>query len=370
MTKPNIFIVSNTAWSIFNFRSSLIRRLIDEKFDVVCIAPEDSTKTDIEGLGARFIHLPISSSISPLVDVITLLRLLVILSYHRPVVALTFTIKPNLYVALVSYLVRCEVIINIAGLGKAFAKKNWMSALASFLYRLALCRAHTVFFQNPSDFEKFMTEGLVEREKSFILPGSGVSLSKFCQRPVPRNERFVFLLFARLLWAKGVQEFVQAARVLQERGFEVDFRIVGFLCADPKIGVTKPVIDEWVSEGVVSYQDAVEDVRQIIIESTCVVLPSYYQEGTPKSLLEALATGRPIITTDSAGCREVVRDGLNGYLCAPRDSADLAEKMVKVLNSPPEQLQAMGDCSRDMAVSKYDEEIVLNRYMSSLGVLM
>jgi glycosyltransferase involved in cell wall biosynthesis len=222
------------------------------------------------------------------------------------------------------------VINNIACLGAAFICGGPVMRILLWLYRAALRRSSQVFFQNDDDRQLFVSGGLVPASKTALLPGSGIDLVRFASTPMPAIgndcESFRFFLVARMLRDKGVGEYVEAARLLRKRWPQVEFCLLGFLDVKNPAAISWAEMDAWVAEGVVKYLGESDEVRSQIAAATCVVLPSY-REGTPRSLLEAAAIARPIITTDAVGCREVVGDGVNGYLCKVRDAADLAVKM-------------------------------------------
>jgi glycosyltransferase involved in cell wall biosynthesis len=257
--------------------------------------------------------------------------------------------------------------------GKNFGGAIKAGAFAA-LYRTALRRSAQVFFQNPDDRALFIERAWVRPEVTALLPGSGIDLQRF--RPValphgsaagaPALRVFRFLLIARMLRDKGVGEFVQAARQLRQSGLQAEFCLLGFLDVQNPAAISRAEMDAWVQEGVVSYLGVSDDVRTAIAEADCIVLPSY-REGTPRTLLEAAAMARPIITTNAVGCREVVDDGVNGYLCQVRDAQDLADKMSQMLSLPPEHRTQMGQRGRAKMEAEFDEQIVINKYLAALA---
>jgi glycosyltransferase involved in cell wall biosynthesis len=291
-------------------------------------------------------------------------------------VLLAYTAKPNVYGSLAARWLGVPVVNNIAGLGSVFIKGGWLARMLKGLYRVALARSHRVFFQNPDDLKLFLEHRLVAHAQTALLPGSGVDLQKF--RPVPLHclqrtipaqsagqRRFVFLLVARMLKDKGVEEYVQAARWLKARHPQVQCALLGFVDGDNPTAISATQMQAWVSEGVVSYWGTSTDVRVQLAQADCVVLPSY-REGTPRTLLEAAAMARPLVATDVPGCREVVRHGINGLLCAPRDAQSLAHHMAAILYMSDASLQKMGDASRQWVHTHFDEQIVIERYRQAL----
>ena len=233
------------------------------------------------------------------------------------------------------------------------------------MYKTGLKKSKRVFFQNNDDRDLFLKRKLVSENQVDILPGSGVNLKHY--QPIDggtkNRDKFIFLLVARLIWDKGIQEYIDAARLIKKDNLSVKFQILGFLGVDNQTAVLQSNIDLWVQEGVIEYLKSTDDVRPFIQQSNCIVLPSY-REGTPKTLLEAAAMGKPIITTNVEGCREVVDDGINGYLCNVRDADDLAKKMKIILSMDYKDVVKMGLEGRKKMEIKFDEKIVIDKYMS------
>lgn len=245
--------------------------------------------------------------------------------------------------------------------------------IVRWLYRQALNRSAKVFFQNNDDWQLFINGDLVRADVTALLPGSGIDLDRFALAPMPvigeQYTKFRFLLVARMLRDKGVGEFVEAARLLRQRWPQAEFCLLGFVDVQNPAAISRAEMDVWVDEGIVNYLGESDDVRNQIMASTCIVLPSY-REGTPRSLLEAASMGRPIITTDAVGCREVVDDGVNGYLCKVRDAADLAEKMERMLSLPHNQRQEMGKRGRTKMEAEFDEQIVIKKYLEAIATIV
>jgi glycosyltransferase involved in cell wall biosynthesis len=285
---------------------------------------------------------------------------------ERPDVFLSYTVKPNIYGSIAAHFFRVPVINNVAGLGVAFDANGWLNQLVKTLYRLVMVRSYKVFFQNSEDRKIFIDGGLVGEKISDQLPGSGVDLEKFSVAPMPFGSAVRFLLIARMLWGKGVGEFVEAARLLRQRGIDAECCLLGFLDVNNPSAISRNQMDEWIAEDVVRYLGVSDNVREEIEKASCVVLPSFYREGTPRSLLEAAAMGRPIITTDNVGCRDVVDDGVNGFLCQPRDAEDLAEKMQRMIALSSAEREEMGRRGRAKIEREFDERIVVNKYLEAI----
>jgi glycosyltransferase involved in cell wall biosynthesis len=367
MSKPVIVVSVNAAWNLVNFRRSLLCGLVDAGYRVVAIAPRDGRETELAALGVDFEPIRIDGrGTSPVADARLILSYYRILRRLRPAAYLGFTIKPNVYGGIACRMLGIPRIANIAGLGTAFLRRGALNLLVRRLYATGLAGADRVFFQNREDRADFLIKGLVRPDQTALLPGSGVDLVRFTRHRREADGRTVFLLVTRLLRAKGVAEFVEAAARLRGRhGQDLVFRILGIRDHSPG-GIDTATLDRWQREGQVELLDAVSDVRPVLAAADCVVLPSYYPEGTPRSLLEGAAMGKAIITTDMPGCRDVV-DGTNGFLCPPRDVSALAGAMEAYWRLGPDEREAMAVASRDKAEREFDEKLVIAAYLDALS---
>jgi len=366
--QPLVALSINTAWNLYNFRQGLLRDLQANRFNTVTLAPADAFSDKLRTLGCEVHNLPMQGQgTNPLQDLKLFWRYRQLLKKIKPVAFLAWTIKPNIYGSLAAHSLGIPVINNVSGLGTAFMKPGWLNTLVRQLYRLAFSRSHRVFFQNPDDQTLFVSQGLLSAEKSALLPGSGIDLQRF--QPAPRepleDRPFRFLLVARMLRDKGVEEYVQAARLLRQQHPNVVFQCLGFLDVENPSAISRDEMQAWVEEGVVDYLGCADDVRPWLAQADCVVLPSY-REGTPRTLLEAAAMARPLIATDVPGCRQVVDHGINGLLCEVRSAASLAEAMSKMIHLKATDWQRMANASRTKAVHEFDEGIVIRAYAEAL----
>ena len=360
-------IAVNTAWNLVNFRSGLIKALVAQGYEVVAMAPQDKYEKELQKLGCRYLPVPMDNKgTHPGRDLMLLSRFFGLMRTENPDIFLGYTVKPNVYGSLAAHVLNVPVVNNIAGLGTVFIRQGWLNKLVRGLYRIALSRSAKVFFQNNDDRQLFVSCGLVPDAVTDRLPGSGVDLAMFRPSPLPARRVVRFLLIARMLWDKGVGDYVEAARLLKQRGFHVECCLLGFLDVQNPAAISRKQMDAWVAEGVVRYLGVSDSVRDEIAQADCVVLPSFYREGTPRALLEAAAMARPIVTTDSVGCRDVVDEGVNGYLCKPKDSSDLAEKMGRVVSMSPAEREAMGLRGREKVERQFDEEIVIRKYLEAI----
>jgi glycosyltransferase involved in cell wall biosynthesis len=367
MTRPTALISINAAWNIVNFRKGLIAGLQEAGLRVAALAPPDAFSDAVVGLGIDYHPIEMDKQgRSPVRDLALLLRYRRLLARLRPDIYLGYTIKPNIYGSLAAQSLGIPVINNVAGLGVTFMNAGPVNQLVRRMYKAALRRSRHVFFQNPDDRAVFAEAGLVARARTSLLPGSGIDLQQFAPAPKARGETFTFLLVSRLLWAKGIGEYAEAAARIRAERQDVRFRIAGILEPGRDGAVPAESLREWQESGAIDYLGALSDVRPALAEADCVVLPSYYPEGTPRSLLEAAASAKPLITCDVTGCREVVRDGVNGVLIQPRDAGALEAAMRHMLALEPGTLAALGQASRLEAEARFDERIVIRRYVEEI----
>ncbi|WP_027058129.1 glycosyltransferase family 4 protein [Mesorhizobium loti] len=369
--EKKIVISINTSWNVVNFRKGLIEALRARGYDVVVVAPRDEYSSAITDMGCRYVDIEMDNSgTSPVRDLALLWRYWRILRRAKPLVFVGFTIKPNVFGSLAANLNGIPVINNISGLGTVFVRGGLLQRIAKALYRLALARSKVVFFQNDDDRMLFVDGRLVRKEQTALLPGSGVDLVRFSpsSRKSPRSGPIVFLLVARLLWDKGVGEFIEAARLVRLKVPAARFQLLGFLDVENRTAVSRAQVEQWVEEGLVEYLGTTDDVRPFLDAADCVVLPSY-REGTPRSLLEAAAMGRPLISTNVPGCKEVVHHAVNGFLCKVRDADDLAGSMIEFAAMNGASRDRMGIESRKKVERQFSETIVVERYMRQIEKL-
>jgi glycosyltransferase involved in cell wall biosynthesis len=364
-----IVLSANSDWNIANFRTGLIRALRSEGYEPVVIAPVDpAADSRMRELDVRRIEVKIDrSGVNPFRDLRLLQQYRRLLRWLRPAAYLSYTIKPNIYGSMAAASLGIPAIPNVSGLGTAFIRGGPLQQIVTRLYRLAFRRAPVVFFQNGEDRQLFVDRGIVRADQAQVLPGSGVDLDRFTPVPIPVGPP-VFLLVGRLLRDKGVIEFVDAARQLRGVLPGARFQLLGPIDAANRTAITGLELDRWASEGVIEYLGTTEDVRPFIAAASAVVLPSY-REGLPRSLLEAAAMARPLIAADVPGCRDVVEDGVNGYLCTARDARSLASALRQLADLSREQRLAMGEAARRKVQERFSEELVFGAYRDVLAGL-
>lgn len=371
MTKQKTILLSiNTSWNIYHFRASLVRALRAQGYRVITAAPEDAYSERLRAMVDAHYPLPMDNAgTSPVRDARLFLRYMRLLRQVKPDILLTYTIKPNIYGALAARLVGVPIIANVSGLGTAFLRDNWMTRVVKQLYRVAFARIACVFFQNAEDRDLFVGMKLLRPEKAALLAGSGVDLDFFHPDHAPSTRPDAplrFVLIARLLWDKGVGEFIEAARIVKARYPAVQFHLVGAVGVQNQTAIPAETLAQWEAEGVVEYLGETEDARAIIAAHDCVVLPSY-REGMSRVLLEAAAMGKPLIATDVAGCRQIVTHRENGLLCRVRDAQHLAATLLDFLALPADARAEMGRKSRIKAEREFDEKRVIAAYLERIA---
>jgi glycosyltransferase involved in cell wall biosynthesis len=347
----------------------LIRGLKDAGYEPVVIAPHDpAVDQRMQALKVERIPIHIDrSGLNPWADLKLAWHYYRLLKRLRPAAYLGYTIKPNVYGSFAASRLGIPALPNVSGLGTAFIRGGPLQAIVTRLYRLGFANCPVVFFQNDEDRRLFVDRRMVRSGQARVLPGSGVDLKRFVPAPPPDGAP-VFLLIGRLLRDKGVIEFVEAARALRARSPEWRFQLLGPIDEGNRTALSRAELDSWVAQGLIDYLGTADDVRPFIAAATAVVLPSY-REGLPRSLLEAAAMARPVVATDVPGCRDVVEDGVNGYLCAVRDSASLSAAMQRLGDLLATERLAMGTAGRRKVQDRFSEDFVVRAYLDVLAGL-
>lgn len=371
MAAKTLALSINASWNIINFRAGLIRGFQEAGYRVVALTPTDQHTALLAGLDVE--HVPVEMDprgTSPNRDLALLRRYRSLLGAVRPSAFLGFTIKPNIYGSMAAHRLGIPVVNNITGLGETFRGRNLVNRVVRSLYKRALRKSARIFFQNPEDQALFVSQGVVEEGITRLLPGSGVDLERFepTSETAATSEPPTFLLVARLLGAKGIAEYVAAGRIVRQRFPDIRLQLLG-LPQSGKGALDPDAVKRWADAGDVEFLGGTDDVRPFLAAADCIVLPTYYPEGTPRSLLEGAAMGRPLIASDIPGCRETIVEGVNGFLVPPRDVAALADRMMDIIAMPVDQRRQMGRASRALAEQKFDERFVLAAYLEALESL-
>ncbi|MGI9375314.1 MAG: glycosyltransferase family 4 protein [Tsuneonella suprasediminis] len=375
MMPQHIALFVSHAPSLLNFRGPLIRALRNRGITVSALAPnfDEETIAGLSALGVACHQTPLSRrGLNPIEDLKSLRQLTRILRDIQPDLLLTFTIKPNIWGAFAARRANIPSIANITGLGYSFSAEtgSLSSRIIRFLGRRLYARSSRinirVIFQNPDDQNDFIAAGcLKSKAKTRLVNGSGVDLAHYARTPLPSGP--AFLMISRLLGEKGVREYAEASLRLMARHPDVSCRLVGFM-DDGMDGVTKQEIDRWTAGGL-EYRGPQKDVRPEIAASSVYVLPSFYREGTPRSVLEAMAMGRAVLTTDAPGCRETVEDGVTGYLVKPKDVESLFIRMEELAQSA-DLRRDMGEAGYDLVRRKFDVDVVNQQIFDHISEAM
>lgn len=376
-------IISSFLPSIFNFRGKLLEAIHQQDYEIHIIAPNltlfKTEQQKLEALGYYVHEVPMQrTGTNPVADLKTLRAMYNLMKKIKPDYVLSYTIKPVIYGTLAAWLAKVpHRFALITGLGYAFqsveygSKRSFFQKIVYGLYQQALSHSHKVFFQNPDDLKLFQDLKLLQPNlPTVVVNGSGVNVTDFNVLPFPvnaqNNPKLSFLLIARLLGDKGVREYAEAAKLIKLQYPEVEFHLVGWIDENPS-AIRQQELDQWVASNILKYWGKLTDVRPAIAESSVYVLPSY-REGTPRTVLEAMAMGRAIITTDAPGCRETVIQGENGFLVEVKSVTSLVDAMQEFINKP-ELIEQMGQRSREIALHKYDVHQVNRHMMQEMGLI-
>lgn len=370
-----IVVVASLAYSLVNFRGALLATMAADGHEVVACAPEDDRDIidALAGIGVHYRRYTLGrSNLDPLQDLQTVIDLVSLLRAEKPDIVLAYTQKPIIYGGVAAQLAGCRrFYAMVSGLGYVFADdgggvRKALRRAVSMLYRLAVRRARAIFVFNDEDCAELRRNGVIRVDHNVVrVPGSGVDLTHFAHQPVPSGPP-VFLMVARLLRDKGVVEFAEAARQLRSQYPGARFQLLGPTDPNPS-GIPMSQVANWVSEGIVEYLGETRDVAPHLARATVFVLPTYYREGLPRSILEALATGRPVITTDTPGCRDTVQPGVNGYLVPVRNVPALTTAMARLLQRP-DLADQMGRQSRKLAEARFSVEHVNRLVLATMGL--
>ncbi|WP_333785278.1 glycosyltransferase family 4 protein [Thermocrinis sp.] len=366
-----IVFSSNTSFSLYNFRLPLMKTLKEKGFKVMAVAPEDeySVKLAKEGFDFYPIKNLDRKGKDPIRDLKLLYEYLSLYKKLKPDLVINFTIKPNIYSSIASGILGISSISVVTGLGYVFTSKTWLTNLVKLLYKIAFRVNKIVVFQNKDDFEEL--KGLTDK-KAHLIESSGVDTGYFspffCEKN--KKEKFIFLFVGRFLKDKGLLEFVKAFERLKVENPKVELYLVGDVDEGNPQSIKGEELKRWLDKGLANWVGFQKDVRHFYCLADCVVLPSYYREGVPRVLLEAMAMGKPIITTDSVGCREVCVDGVNGFLVEPKNWESLYEAMKRMVELEEDKRKSMGMKGRQMVLERYDVKIIVEKYLKLIELVV
>jgi glycosyltransferase involved in cell wall biosynthesis len=364
MKSKRIIIVANTTWNIYNFRLNIIRKLLQEGHEVIVMAPVDKFISYTETI-REVTHIPIRhlyrDSVNPIQDLRLLLELIRLYRKYKPDLVLHYTVKPNIYGSLAARLLNIPSVGVITGLGYSLIHEGWINVVTRMLYKLTLSYHRKIIFENTDDKALFEKTGLVQSAKSVSIKGCGVDTSFFSPNGDGRRPGILtFTFIGRLLYDKGVKEFIQAAQHVKKDHQNVEFWLIGEIDKENPSSVNNEDLLKWIRDPSIQYHGATENIRKFIEKSDCIVLPSY-REGMPRVIMEAMSMERPVITTDTAGCRETVEEHLNGYLVPVKNSVALAGAMNDFIQLDSEAKLKMGQAGRTKVLHEFDDRIIADQ---------
>ncbi|TDL32841.1 glycosyltransferase family 1 protein [Jeotgalibacillus sp. S-D1] len=362
-------LISPKNRTVYNFRGDLIKDIISNGYEVIVTGPNLDNIDKITELGARFEQIPLDKTgLNVVADIKYLFNLIKLFKREKPDVTFGYTIKPVIYGSIAAKLAGVNNINSmVTGVGYVFTattrKARIIKFFASILYRLGFSCADTVIFQNKDDLHEFTELGLLNKGKCQLIDGSGVNMEKFLAAEFPKQ--LTFFMLSRVMYSKGIREYLEAAREIKSNNKNVRFMLLGAI-ENMQDSMSKEDLETYIDDGTIEHYGETNDVLSYYKMSSVYVLPSY-REGTPRTVLEAMAVGRPIITTDAPGCRETVIDGKNGFLIAPKSTDQLVEKMQLFIKNP-NLIKQMGDSSYELCKKKYDVKKVNKKMLSFLKI--
>ena len=366
-----VLILANNDVGLYKFRKELIEELIHpgsyierrkaKPCKVYVSLPDGEFIPELKKLGCKYINTPVDRrGVNPIKDLRLLMMYRKILKKVKPDIVFSYTIKPNIYGGMACAEKNIPYVCNITGLGTAVENKGLLQTITVTLYRFALRKAKTIFFQNLEN-EQFFAKHKLCLSKHKMLPGSGVNLDYYQVKKYPETDTIDFVFVARVMKEKGIDQYLDAAKAIKQKYPQTRFHICGFCEQD-----YEDQIKELEEAGIIIYHGLVADMREIYEQIHCTVHPTYYPEGLSNVLLESAASGRPIITTNRSGCREVVDDGVNGYVVKEQDSKDLVEKIRRFLGLSWDDKKQMGLAGREKVEKEFDRQIVVEKYLMEM----
>lgn len=358
----NILILTNSINGLYSFRFELISELLAARYKVIVSAPNHKQKSCFKNKGIKFINADISRrGISMFKDFQLFLNYVHLIKNYKPDVILTYTIKPNIYGGFAARLTKTPYITNITGLGTAVENKGLLQFITTRLYKFALKKAYTIFFQNQENMD-FMLDKNIKGKSHVLIPGSGVNVNHFNYIDYPCDKELHFLFIGRVMKAKGIDYYLEAAKVIKEKYPNTFFHILGSYEDD-----YKDILENYETKGYIKCHGRVDDVREFHKIAHATIHPTYYPEGMSNVLLESASSGRPIIASNRSGCKEIIEDGSNGFLVEPKNQEDLINKIDKFINLTHEEKKQMGIKGREKVVNEFDRNIVINAYLKQIN---
>lgn len=365
-----ILLSANNAFVIYNFRYGLMKKLDELGYEIVAVSGKDNVAKDIEKNGWKFIEIDIDRRGKNIFNDLKLFKQYYnIYRKEKPDYILQFTIKPNIYGTIAAKLNNIPTINNITGLGDMFNKESLSSRIVKILYKISFKYPQKVFFQNNEDMDIFLKNKLIKKNICGRLPGSGVDINKFYPIIKTKKDEKIRLLFiGRISENKGVRIINEVSKMLKSKYPNIEFQLLGKIYKDEPGHITKDELSSWEKNSNIKYLGTSKDVREQIKECDCIIFPSYYREGVPRSLIEGASMGKPIITTDNVGCRDIVEDGYNGFLAKPKNIQSLISKIEKFISLSEVEREQLGNNGREKVEKEFDEKIVIEKYLKEINL--
>lgn len=364
---------ANTSWYLYNFRRNTIRSFLDDGYEILCLSPHDEYVTLLEKIGCRWIPIKINNKgFNPFQDANLFISFVKTYVRVKPLAVFNFTIKNNIYGTFASFLLKIPSINNVSGLGTAFIHDGLKYKFARALYKAAIKLSSLIFCQNNDDYDFILNNKLIDNSRIDLLPGSGVDLKKFSKSQTASlnsGDEFIFLYAGRFLYDKGLQELVDAFGKIDQSTFNAQLWLIGYQDSKNISSIKKSVIKKWALKPNVKILNPTNEIQDVLAKASCFVLPSY-REGMPRSILEACAMEIPIICSNVPGCRDIVTDGLNGFLCKSRDIKSLVKAMKDMLEMSQKMRLEMGKEGRRLVEKKFSEEIVIHKTKQALSEIL
>lgn len=359
-----ILFLINSFTGLYNFRRELVQELLEKKYEVIISGPNHKLMNYFKTIGCTVIETSFNSRGTNIIDDIKLyLKYNRLLKSVKPNLVLTYTIKPNIYGGLACRTKKIPYICTITGLGTAIEYPGLLQKVLLFIYRFSLNKATSVFFQNKHNCE-FLQERKLAINNSVLVPGSGVNLEHFKLLKYPSDNILIFLFLGRVMQEKGIEQFLEVAKYIKENYENIEFHVVG-----PSNEEYMRVLKDYEEKGTIKYFGSQRDIRKFIGNSHCTVHPTYYPEGMSNVLLESAASGRPVITTDRSGCREIVDDGVNGYLVEQKNTNNLIKKVESFIQMSHQKKEQMGIEGRRKVEREFNRKIVIDKYIDKINFI-
>ena len=357
-----VLFLANHDVVIYNFRRELVEELLKEECEVIISSPYGERIDLLKEMGCKYVETKLDRhGTNPIAEIKLLFYYIELIKTIKPDIILSYTIKPNLYGALAAAKCKIPILVNITGLGSAVENPGVLQKAMIIAYKIAFRKVKKVFVQNEEN-KQFFIQHHISEDKLELLPGSGVNLEQFHVLDYPDGKKVEFVFISRIMKEKGIDQYLEMARYIKKKYPYTHFHICGF-CEEEYENTLK----QYEEEGIITYHGLIMDIREVLQYTHCTVHPTYYPEGLSNVLLESAASGRPIITTDRSGCREVVDDGVNGFMVPQKDSKALIKAVEKFLELSNEVRCEMGLAARKKVEKEFDRKIVVNAYMKEVN---